>query len=368
MTAIAALDAKTDLLGVTVGGVIPEDVMRKLYDISKVDLPFTDLVGTGTVSAPQYDWVRQRLAAAADNAFVETAEFATSGSVGVTTIVDTSNAPNNRFRNHINISAKMAVVSDMSQLGGSIGGSMAEQVMIAQQELKQDIEFMIVGRNQASVAGNGASTAPRTASLMAYPDINWDSVAANDLFVSIASASASTPGGWDGSAVFDAATIGTPTTTALAESDIRDLVQTMYSMGAADPGKALTLMTGAAIKRIISEYYYTSTAKAAPLLKTSGDGPDQMAVGSVEYVVTDYATLQLVPNRFMSTLGTGSYYLYIFDPKWWEIVYQQGVTAQTAAKVGLVERRPVTAYWGTRGHPETIATIVDISNAAMTAT
>lgn len=369
MTAIAGLDAKTDLAGVVAGGAIPEDVMRKLYDISKdMDLPFLDMAGTGTVSAPSFDWVRQRLTAPADNAFVETAEFATSGSVGVTAIVDTSHVPLNRYRNHINISAKMAAVSDMSQLGDSFGGAMAEQVMMAQKELYQDIEYMITCRNQASVAGNGASTAPRSASLMAYPDVNWNSVSTNDLFLSLASASASTPGGWDGTSVFDAATIGTPTTTALAESDLRDMVQIMYTMGATSPGKAITLLTGAAIKRVISEYYYTSTAKAAPLLKTSGSGPDQEAVGSVEYIVTDFATLKLVPSPWMSTLGTGSYYLFLLDPKWWEVVYLQGVTASAAAKRGLVVQRPVTAYWATRGHPETIATIVDIANSAMTAT
>ena len=79
MTAIAGLDAKTDLTGVVVGGVIREDLLDRLYDISRVDLPYSDRARRGSVSAASFDWVRQRARAAADNAYVETAEFATTG-------------------------------------------------------------------------------------------------------------------------------------------------------------------------------------------------------------------------------------------------------------------------------------------------
>ena len=34
-----------DLKSIAKGGVINEDVMQKIFDISKIPLPFTDLVG-----------------------------------------------------------------------------------------------------------------------------------------------------------------------------------------------------------------------------------------------------------------------------------------------------------------------------------
>lgn len=378
MTAITSLDAKTDLAAVVIGGAINESVMQKIWDVSRVPLPFTDRVGTGSCSAAQQDWVRDRLAAGADNAFVETAETPITGASAVTVVQDASVQPLNRYRNHVQVSARVAVVTELSNLVSSVGGSggIAYQIMKAQRQLKQDIEYMITARTQASLAGNGTTIAPRCNSLNAIADLNI--VGTLDTFRSIASAGASTDGGWDGASVFAAPNmVATPTPTALAESDIRDAVQDLYMMGSSDPDKALVLMTSPPLKRIISEYYYTSTAKAAPFIKTSGEGANQRAVGSVEFIVTDYATLELVPNRFMGEEQATSngaslannHQLHIFDPDMFEIVYARGVVTQELAKVGLAERRLVNAYWSTRFHPEAYSLICDISVLlAMTAT
>lgn len=43
----ANLDS-ADLKGVQAGGLIREDVMNKIWDISRIPLPFTDMVGTGS--------------------------------------------------------------------------------------------------------------------------------------------------------------------------------------------------------------------------------------------------------------------------------------------------------------------------------
>jgi len=45
--AIEALNS-ADLKGVAFGGLIREDVMNKIFDISAIPLPFTDMVGKGT--------------------------------------------------------------------------------------------------------------------------------------------------------------------------------------------------------------------------------------------------------------------------------------------------------------------------------
>ena len=43
----ANLDS-ADLKGVAFGGLIREDVMNKIWDISRIPLPFTDMIGTGS--------------------------------------------------------------------------------------------------------------------------------------------------------------------------------------------------------------------------------------------------------------------------------------------------------------------------------
>lgn len=45
----ANLDS-ADLKAVTKGGLIREDVMNKIWDISKIPLPFTDLIGSDTTN------------------------------------------------------------------------------------------------------------------------------------------------------------------------------------------------------------------------------------------------------------------------------------------------------------------------------
>ena len=54
-----------DLKSIALGGVINEDVMQKIFDISKIPLPFTDLVGSTTHKNERFhfDWVVDELRA-----------------------------------------------------------------------------------------------------------------------------------------------------------------------------------------------------------------------------------------------------------------------------------------------------------------
>ena len=58
----ANLDS-ADLKAVTAGGLIREDVMNKIFDISKIPLPFTDLVGSTTAKNEYIEWTTDELAA-----------------------------------------------------------------------------------------------------------------------------------------------------------------------------------------------------------------------------------------------------------------------------------------------------------------
>jgi hypothetical protein len=49
----ANLDS-ADLKAASGGGLIREDVMNKIFDISRIPLPFTDLVGTGSATKNEY--------------------------------------------------------------------------------------------------------------------------------------------------------------------------------------------------------------------------------------------------------------------------------------------------------------------------
>lgn len=370
MAVLAGLDvttASTGLAAVATGGAINEDVMQKIWDISKIPLPFLDRVGRGRVTAHKFDWVRDRLADAADNAYVERATYAASVSAP-TDFTSTATSPLNRFQNHVQISVKAVAGSEMSDQVSSIGGAggLGYNLMVAQQELMRDIEFSIVNRLGASVAGT-ASTAPRAASYISILDVTASGVVANDTFSQ--AGSGLTQGGWETSGNTWAIPTGTCTRGGITEALIRTTVKNLHKNGACDHDKGLVAMCSPDLKETISQYMFTSSARIGSLVKETGDSNGR-AVGSIEYFQTDFGLLQLVPNRFMSTLTLTNAFssLWIFDPAQFELVYLRGPTTTALAKQGLVDVRMVNAYWSTRFHPEACGGIVGIlASTAMTA-
>ena len=77
-----------DLKSIEKGGMIREDVMDKIFDISRIPLPFTDMVGTTKHKNEYFEWTKDELAApdvtnqAVDGADAGAAAVATGERVG----------------------------------------------------------------------------------------------------------------------------------------------------------------------------------------------------------------------------------------------------------------------------------------------
>jgi hypothetical protein len=366
MAVIAGLDAR-DLMGITGNptgtlGAINEDMMQKIWDISRIPLPFYDRVGRGRITAPVYDWVTDRLVAAnGANKWVDSASYSTTTASGVVDYADSATVPTIKYRNHAQIMVKAISVSELAQSVSSVGGSggLEYNLIVAQKELRRDMEARLIG-NYASVASVAATTAGETASYIA--GCKDQTVPTRNLVDT-----AGTEGGYNTSTfVFDALTVGTAR--GITEAKIRDLAQALYLGGCGGPDQNLVGMCDPTLKRTVSGYFYTSTAKVASLLKDVGSASQATAQGSVEYFITDFGTVELVPNRFMGDLGTNQYAFFLFDPSYFEIVYIRDVTVTENAKIGLMDRRTANVYWGTRFNPECMGVIADINPAtAMTA-
>ena len=363
MAALTALDAQTDLAGVATGGAINEDLQQKIWDLSAIPLEGLDRIGRGRVTAPSFSWIRDRLATAADNAWVENATYAQSAS-GVTDFASSATAPLNRFINHVQISTKAVATSRMAQAVNSVGnqGSLSEQLVIANRELMRDIEFSIFSRLGASVAGVAASTAARAASYISWIDVTASNAVLFDTFSQ--AGSGVTQGGWETSGNTWAIPTGTCTTGGLTETLVRTAVLNLFKNGACDTNKSLVAMTTAEMKQGISSFMYTSSAKIGSFVKETGDQAG-MAVGNVEYWQTDYCLLELVANRLMTTMTLSNAFtpLWIFDPGQVELVYLIGPNTTAPAPEGLVDVRWTSAYWSTRFHPEAVSGIVGINSA-----
>jgi len=323
----ANLDS-ADLKAVTRGGLIREDVMNKIWDISKIPLPFTDLVGKASAKNEYKEWTVDELA---------DPDFANA-------IVDGSDATGNntktgaRVGNHHQISDKVVKVSYRADASDTIGRAkeLSYQLMRRQQELRRDVEGIAL-LPQASVADNGDAVAGKVGSLPSWLVTNTINL--------------TTPTGFDPSTGKTTVSAATADGIALTETFIRDTVESIYGQGG-DP-TILTSVPG--IIRKISEYLFTSSARVATLMSDQGKSTEKAsALGSINVFVTDFGTLRMVPNRlqprYNAAYATPSLTadfadVFILDPAYLSLCYLKGYRTDTLAKTGLAENRQMSVDW-----------------------
>lgn len=318
----ANLDS-ADLKGVAYGGLIKEDVMNRIWDISRIPLPLTDMIGSGATHNSYVEWTTDSLADPdVTNAVVDGADA--SGN---------NTATGARVGNHCQISRKVVRVSTRAQNSGVIGrgDELAYQVMMRQRELRRDVEAIALTQ-QASVADNGDATPGKSAGLGAWLTSNVSRGA----------------GGANGG--FSSGVVATPTpgtTRALTETQIRDVAESIYGNGG-DPSKLMSIRQ---VIRKLSEYLFTSSARVATLYSDTGQSQaPATAKGSVSVFVTDFGVvLDLVPNRIMqprvSTPGSESCNVFLIDPSYLELVYLHGYRTEPLAKTGLADNRQMVVDW-----------------------
>jgi hypothetical protein len=158
-----------------------------------------------------------------------------------------------------------------------------------------------------------------------------------------------TDGGWYGSAGATGANglveiAGVGTEEALTETKVRDVQEAIYTKG----GNPSTAMMPPAVKRLFSEYLFTSSARIATLIADGGGAAsERKGSGSVDVFLTDFGTLSLVPNRLMpyydttaaGPQGDANAYMFVLDPSLLELSYLQGYRVEPLAKSGLSDKR-----------------------------
>ncbi len=311
-----------DLKAAVKGGLIREDVMDTIFDISNVPLPFTDMIGKESSRNSYKEWVTRELAAPSlTNALVDG-----SNASGNNTVLGT------RVGNQHQISGKVVRVSFRAEESDSIGriGKLAEQIMERQKELRRDVEAIALA-NQASVADNGDATAGKAGGLP-----SWIATAHTN----------GTAGGYNTTTGLTVARTLT-TRSALTETKVRNSVQTIYQNGG-DPSVLMTVPEGIAR---ISEYLFTSSARVATLMSDHGKSQEAAtALGAVSVFVTDFGTLKLTPNRIQQKhLDSGGVNLcadvFILDPSYLALSYMGGYKTKQLARTGLAENWQMSVDW-----------------------
>lgn len=327
----ANLDS-ADLKGVLAGGLIREDVMEKIWDISRIPLPFTDMVGTGSAKNEYKEWTTDELAAPdVANAVVDGADA-----------TGNDTATGARVGNHHQISDKVVRVSYRADASDTIGRAkeLSYQLMRRQQELRRDVEAIAL-ENQASVADNGDAIAGKVGGLPTWIETNYTPRAGG------------AAGGFNTGTKLTVAFTPATALAALTETEVRDRVQDVYDQG----GDVTKMMSIPAMIRKFSEYLFTSSARVATLMSDQGKSQEKAAaMGSVNVFVTDFGTLDLVPNRLQQKQQTvapdDSCVVFYLDPEYLSLCYLKGYRTDMLAKTGLAENRQMSVDWSLIVHTE----------------
>lgn len=275
-----------------------EDLADIIFDVSRRDAPFINLIGKTKATSRTHDWVTDSLGSAAANAQVE----------GDETTFDTYTAPS-RLTNATQIFRKAYVVSGTS-IAVDIVGAEDEYTRMqvkAMRQLMRDMELAAVSNN-APVTGN-ASTARVMRPLM----------------------------GWFSSNVSRASDGSNGTTSAAATDGTlrdfsKDLVDTvMQSIRGNSSEMPSVLMCAPAQRKNISAMSISNVTRQTELQE--GKLPT-----SVKVVETDFADLRVVDNDLMRSRDIA-----IINPDFWALAELRSAFSESLGKSGDAEKFQVIA-------------------------
>ena len=320
--------SSADLKALLAGGLINEDVMAKIWDISRIPLPFTDLIGTDKHVNSFTEWTIDALASPdITNAIIDGADAVTQDAAG-----------GSRVGNHSQISDKGVSVTQRAQKSRVIGraNELSYQVMMRQMELKRDIEAISL-TPQASLADDGAAVAGKTGGFSAW-------LTTNASF----GATGSNGGFNTGTKIVDAPTAGTGR--AFSETLLKATVLSVYVAN----GNITHLMSVPNLISRLNTFLLTSSANvAAPTANVTGTAPvKQVAQGAVNVYATDFNTVLIIePNRLQQLVAALTDVLYI-DPTKVAISFMENVNVKKIAKLGLADKRQMSADWTVKVYNE----------------
>ena len=290
---------------------IREDLQDALISISPTDTPAMTAFGRRNVTNTYFEWPVIELAAASASNVVIEGEAAPA-----------NDAPTNAIRlgNYTQISDKVVEVSDTAEAVNGAGDAqtLAKQIAYKLKELKRDMETMLVGTNNAAVAG-ASGTARETASLSAFLKTNTDrgTGGANPTL-------SGTTSGYPNAAATDG------TLRALTEQMLKDVIASCWDEGA-EPS---IILCGSGVKQKISSTFTGSASRYR-------DISDQKIVAAVSLYVSDFGDISILPSRFIRSRD-----VFVLDPSMARVAYLSNTKQTPLARTGHSERRLISAEYG----------------------
>ena len=287
---------------------IREDLSNVIYNISPEETPFISNVGRENVKNTYFEWQTDALAAASSsNAALEGDDISSFTAV----------TPTSRVGNYTQISTKNVVISGTLDALDKAGRRSEVTYQLAKMgsELKRDMESALLA-NQASVAGN-TTTARRTAGLPAWLTSNT-------------SAGSGGANPTVGSTPTAARTDGTQR--AFTEALLKTVVASVWDNG----GTPKMLMVGSFNKQAASAFSGVATK-----FRDVPAGQQAQIIGAADVYVSDFGTINIVPNRFMRARDA-----LIVDPEYASLAVLRPIQQEELAKTGDAEKRLMLVEYG----------------------
>ncbi len=274
-----------------------EDLSDVIYNISPTETPFMSSIGKTKATATYHEWQTDSLAAAAANAVVE-------GDAAS----DITISPTTRVGNRTQISSKTIKISGTMEAINKAGrkSEKAYQLAKVSAEIKRDMEKALLS-NTVAAAGN-ATTARTLGGLQTWLNSNY-------------------VGGTNGVA----GSLGTTarvsgTDAAFSEAMLKTAVKSAFTNG----GNPTVLMTTPTQKVNVSAF----TGVAAQRYMATGDKPTTI-IGAADVYLSDFGTLSVVPNRFMTAdSGDSGEQAFVLDPEYAAVAYLRPFQTNELAKSG----------------------------------
>ena len=272
-----------------------EDLTDVIYRISPTQTPVLNMAAKTKATNTLHEWQTQDLASAANNAQAEGDD-----------LTATAATPTVRLNNRTQISAKKIVVSGSQQAMNPAGrkDELAYQLSLKSAEIKRDME---VGLTQNDVL----ATSPRQSRGLR----GWVVDNVNRNGGTLASYTSNT--GY---------TAGTQR--AFTEAMVKDVLQQVYTAG----GEPDTIMMAPAAKQTFSAFSGNATR--------FDKSEDAKLYASVDFYVSDFGTLQAVPNRFQATRD-----VFVLQSDKLAIAYLRPFQTIELAKTGDAEQRELLVEW-----------------------
>ena len=295
---------------------IREDLTDIIYRITPTKTPFLSAIPKVKATNTFHEWQTQDLAAVTANAQIEGDDVSSFTAV----------SPTVRLGNYTQISTKNVVISGTNQAVKAAGrnNEMSYQLSMKSAELKRDMEAALcsAANGVSGAVSNATTSATHAGSTSAARYLRglegW--IATNVDLGASGVAPVYTMGSWA------APTDGTQR--AFTESQLKNVLQLAYAQG----GEPDMIMVGASQKQTFS----TFTGGATRMDKAE----DKSVTAAVDVYISDFGSLQVVPNRFQRTRTA-----FVLETEKWALATLRPFETVDLAKTGDADKKLLTVEY-----------------------